>query len=89
MITEDKLNELRMFHEQWLHHPVTKQLQQILKGHIERVESSFADEGIGVGTESDSKLRNLSIQLKSHMTILTLISNTETFVAKATNNQTK
>ena len=77
-----KPDEITEFHQAWLQHPVTRQLNKILENHEHNIVSSLAERSTQFGGISDQEFRILGVQLKTIQTIKKLINDTPTFASK-------
>lgn len=78
-------------HQQWLDHPITKQLLEVLGGHKDNIilalsqNAGIADKDSVVCKEKNSLI--LSVQLKTTETLTRVVKDTEVFIANLYNKK--
>lgn len=69
-------------HQEWLNHPVTKELKKMLDKHEQNISDAIANNAMDTN-KSDNYVVRLAVQLKTTKTLKQLAYDTETFVTKS------
>ena len=72
-----------LLHQQWLQHPITKQVKSVLEAQSAWISKSISDGSMNQ-TIPDNHFRQLAVQLKTIETIKTLLYDSEKFTNKIT-----
>lgn len=87
-ITEQQIGVITQQHQQWLDHPITKQMFSILEKQEERIVSELMSNSL-VGSETVIERQQqmsvvLSVQLKTVNNIKSITKETHKFISKLT-----
>lgn len=77
--------DLIEFHQQWLQHPVTQKLRELLRKREQQYVESIGK--AAASDDSDTRLRNLGNQLRTVQADIQLAFDTTTFINKVKENK--
>jgi hypothetical protein len=77
----NRQQEMQILHQQWMQQPCTKAALEILEQHQAYITNVLANSSSSESV-SDSKIRQMAVQLKTCQTVQTMLFNPQVFVSK-------